>query len=120
MPRPPKKSEYYVVDLLKERMEGDENFTKEQIRGFTKRLKTDSFKFIIENYQKCHDRCMRLSELNKDKTTQYLKLIDENEDLEEENRKLTNKNCEQAIEISRMKKRIEELESKERKSLITK
>lgn len=117
MPRPSKKSEYYVVDMLKERMEADENFTKEQVRGFTKRLKTDSFKFIIENYQKCHDRSKRLSELLKEKRNENLKLIDENEDLELEIRKLTDKNCAQAIEMSRMKKKIEELELKERKSL---
>ena len=130
MPRPAKKSEYVVVDILKERMEADENFTKEQVRGFTKRLKTDSFKFIIENYQKSHDKCKRLSELLREKRNENLNLIDENEDLEQEIRKLTDKNCEQAIEISKMKKKIQELElqlqvngvcfAKERKSLITK
>ena len=121
MPRPSKKSEYYVVDLLKERMEADENFTKEQVRGFTKRLKTDSFKFIIENYQKCHDRCMRLSELIKDKNAEIRKLVEEMEDLEEENdkleKKLNGKNLLLSLENSNLKKRIEELESKERKSL---
>ena len=121
MPRPPKKSEYYVVDLLKERMEADENFTKEQVRGFTKRLKTDSFRFVIENYQKCHNRCMMLSELIKEKNAEIRKLVEEMEDLEEENDKLeknlNGKNLLLSLENSNLKKRIEELESKERKSL---
>jgi len=111
MPRQKKKSEYYVIDLLKERMEEDENFTKDQIRDFDRRVnRTYSMKFIIENYQKCHKRNKALRELNEQKKKEMLELIEENEDLETENQKLKDKNCEQAIEIQKLKDKIKELQ----------
>jgi len=111
MPRQKKKSEYYVIDILKERMEEDENFTKDQIRDFDRRVnRTYSMKFIIMNYQKCHKHNKTLRELNEQKKEELLELIDENEDLETEIQNLKDKNCEQAIEIQKLKNKIKELQ----------
>ena len=56
-------NELPIIDLIKRRMKKDENFTKNQIRDFERRVgRSDSVRFLVELVQEFHERYVKLSD----------------------------------------------------------
>jgi len=107
-----------IIKLIKQRMSKDDNFTKDQVRDFERRVgRTYSLRFIVQMLQRCDEKIKENDEerdelleefnhLEKCNHANAVNLKDEkakSQKLKEENSMLRSQN-------ERLKKRIEELE----------